>query len=423
MNNVQKDEYKGREYAIAWRDGALQGGESVASIERETQNLGVLARRELAVSWAACGMFEYVALGYLGISSALILFFAENLAHPVRLIGMQALVAAVILVLCGTEARVSGREESDEAAKEITDKSVCSTVAQKFWHFWRYWYPHLFFLFCFEELGQLVHLVQPGWQDAKLMAFDHWLTGVHPTVWLEQFATPARNDFMQFVYLTYFTYLLVVGGVLYYRRDWRGYWSVMTYSAVGYAVGYVIAICFPIESPWFAMAGAWHGELRGGAATSMINFIEHYGRVRGAAFPSEHVAGAVAATWGAWRHRRWLFWVILPLVACMCVSTIWGRYHYIADVFAGMITGTLGYFVGKWLMERRWPEQEGTEGGPYREGHDESCPYSCMGSGHTGGRSMLRHYKIGGRRCSRWACSKAWAICRRRCSSAMAPMN
>ena len=199
----------------------------------------------------------------------------------------------------------------------------------------------------------MVHLVQPGWQDAKLIAFDHWLTGVHPTVWLEQFATPARNDFMQFVYLTYFTYLLVVGGVLYYRRDWRGYWSVMTYSAVGYAIGYVIAICFPIESPWFSMAGAWHGELRGGAATSVINFIEHYGRVRGAAFPSEHVAGAVAATWGAWRHRRWLFWVMLPLVACMCVSTIWGRYHYVADVFAGMITGTLGYFIGRWLMERR----------------------------------------------------------------------
>jgi membrane-associated phospholipid phosphatase len=207
----------------------------------------------------------------------------------------------------------------------------------------------------------MVHLVQPGWQDAKLIAFDHWLTGVHPTVWLEQFATPARNDFMQFVYLTYFTYLLVVGGVLYYRRDWRGYWSVMTYSAVGYAIGYVIAICFPIESPWFSMAGAWHGELRGGAATSVINFIEHYGRVRGAAFPSEHVAGAVAATWGTWRHRRWLFWVMLPLVACMCVSTIWGRYHYVADVFAGMITGTLGYFIGKWLMERRWPEQETTQ--------------------------------------------------------------
>ncbi len=361
MSNAQRDEYKGREYALAWRDGALQGSESVAAIEQKTQNFRALARRELTAAWASCAMFEYVALGYLGVSSSLILFFAENLAHPARLIGMQVLVAAVILVLCRTEAQVSGREEFSEGAGERTYKSVCSTVAQKFLHFWRHWYPHLYFLFCFEELGRLVHLVQPGWQDAKLIAFDHWLTGVHPTVWLEQFATPARNDFMQFVYLTYFTYLLVVGGVLYYRRDWRGYWSVMTYSAVGYAIGYVIAICFPIESPWFSMVGAWHGELRGGAATSVINFIEHYGRVRGAAFPSEHVAGAVAATWGAWRHRKWLFWVMLPLVACMCVSTIWGRYHYVADVFAGMITGTLGYVVGKWLMERRLLEQESTE--------------------------------------------------------------
>jgi membrane-associated phospholipid phosphatase len=353
MRNIERNEYKGGEYAIAWRDGALEKGESAAVVELATPSLGALLGCELAAAWATCGMFEFVAIGYLGISSALIVLFAENLAHPARLIGMQVLVAALILVLCITEARVSGRALLDDVEGRETDRNVCPTFTQRFWHFWRHWYPHLYFLFCFEELGRLVHLVQPGWQDAKLIAFDHWLTGVHPTVWLEQFATPARNDFMQFVYLTYFTYLLVVGGILYYRRDWRGYWSVMTYSAAGYAIGYVIAIFFPIESPWFSMAGAWHGPLQGGAATSVINFIEHYGRVRGAAFPSEHVAGAVAATWGAWRHRRWLFWVMLPLVACMCVSTVWGRYHYVADIFGGVVTGTLGYVIGGWLLRSR----------------------------------------------------------------------
>jgi membrane-associated phospholipid phosphatase len=202
----------------------------------------------------------------------------------------------------------------------------------------------------------LVHLISPDWQDAKLIAFDFWLTGVHPSIWLEQFATTARNEFMQFAYITYFIYLLVLGGILYYRKDWHGYWSVMTYSAVAYAIGYLIAIFLPIESPWFAMAGSWHGELRGGPFTAVINFIEHYGRVRGAAFPSEHVAGSFAALWGAWRHRRWLFWVMLPLVLCMCASTIYGRYHYVADIFGGMITGTLGYVVGGWLMRSRWFE-------------------------------------------------------------------
>lgn len=357
MNGLTRNEVRKRSYAIALREDVLQRSDASAAVGLQGTGLREWVRREFAAAWAACGTFERVALAYLGVSMSLFVLFLENLAHPLRLLGAQTMVAGLILVLCRVEARVCEHRELWNGSWAAGRKER-PTLAQRFWHFWRHWYPHLFFLFCFEELGRLVHLVQPGWQDAKLIAFDHWLTGVHPTVWLEQFATPARNDFMQFIYLTYFTYLLVVGGVLYYRRDWRGYWSVMTYSAVGYALGYVIAICFPIESPWFAMAGAWHGELRGGAVTSVINFIEHFGRVRGAAFPSQHVAGAVAATWGAWRHRRWLFWVMLPLVMCMCVSTIWGRYHYVADIFGGIITGTLGYVIGSWLMVRRLAVQD-----------------------------------------------------------------
>jgi membrane-associated phospholipid phosphatase len=73
--------------------------------------------------------------------------------------------------------------------------------------------------------------------------------------------------------------------------------------------------------------------------------------VHGAAFPSQHVAGAMAALLGAWRHRRWLFWIFLPFVASMCVSTVYVRNHYVADVLAGMVTGTLGYVVGGRVMK------------------------------------------------------------------------
>lgn len=311
-------------------------------------DLSAAARSLCQSTLAACGAFEWVAQGYLAVSAMLVAVFARNLAHPARLIALQAFVAFVIVALCRVAARVN------------SEASNYSRLCQRFWHFWRHWYPHLFFLFCFEELAHLVHLVTPGWQDAKLIAADFWLTGVHPSIWLEQFATPALNEFMQFAYLTYFAYLLIVGGVLYYRKDWRGYWSVMTYSAVAYAIGYLIAMSFPIESPWFSMAGWWHGELRGGPFTAFINFIEHYGRVRGAAFPSEHVAGSFAALWGAWRHRRWLFWTLLPVALCMCASTVYGRYHYLVDVFAGMITATLGYLMGTWLMRRSGALPEAT---------------------------------------------------------------
>ena len=204
MNEGRRQNYRGDEAALTWRAevDAARGEERAASFVAEKKGIVAWGTREVAAAWAACGAFEWVALGYLAASSALIAVFAENLAHPVKLIGVQVLVAAMILVLCLVQARVAARAEQRG-----------DTFSPKFWHFWRHWYPHLFFLFCFEELGKLVHLVTPGWRDAKLIAADYWLTGVHPTVWLEQVATPARNDFMQFAYLTYFIYLLVLGGV------------------------------------------------------------------------------------------------------------------------------------------------------------------------------------------------------------------
>ena len=330
MNELQRQNYQTSDSAIALapHTGRL----------RVTTSVG----QEFAAAWAACGAFEWIALGYLGLSSVLIALFAENLAHPAALIGIQAFVAAIILILCRLEPKpVQQAEHTRE------------TSSSKFWHFWRHWYPHLFFLFCFEEMNRLVHLVTPGWQDAKLIAFDRWLTGVNPSLWLEHLAHPALTEFMEFAYFTYFLYLLILGAILYYQRDFKSYWAVMTYSAVGYVFGYVISMLFPVQSPWFTLAGMWQGPLTGGPFTALINFIEKCGRVHGAAFPSQHVAGAMAALWGAWRHRRWLFWVFLPFVACMCVSTVYVRNHYAADVLGGMVTGTLGYVLGSWLMKRR----------------------------------------------------------------------
>ena len=166
MNSADGKNHGGNEGAIVWRE-ERGGGARTADFEAGGQRIAGWITRQ----WAACGAFECVALGYLAASSALIAVFAENLAHPVKLVSVQALVATMILGLCLVEARVAERA-----------RGRSETFSAKFWRFWRHWYPHLFFLFCFEELGKFVHLVTPGWQDAKLMAADHWLTGVDPAV-------------------------------------------------------------------------------------------------------------------------------------------------------------------------------------------------------------------------------------------------
>src|SRR6266705_264080 len=153
MNDVQRQNYRGNEAALAWRAeaGPDREDERAVCFEQETKGISAWIIRDAAGAWAACGAFEWVALGYLALSSSLIALFAENLRHPLKLIGVQTLVAAVILFLCLIQARVAKRAEWQGV-----------TRSTKFWHFWRHWYPHVFFLFCFEELGKLVHLATPA---------------------------------------------------------------------------------------------------------------------------------------------------------------------------------------------------------------------------------------------------------------------
>ena len=54
-------------------------------------------------------------------------------------------------------------------------------------------------------------------------------------------------------------------------------------------------------------------------------------------FPSMHTCCTVLLTWGAYRSARRLFWCILPMAVSMPFACIYLRYHYVADVLAGLL--------------------------------------------------------------------------------------
>jgi len=282
-------------------------------------------------AWRACGAFERVTFVYLAWLVTLFLACHQHLAHPIRGLALHAAIAVAILALARSAAR------SSSAAIQFV----------------RHWYPLPLYTFFFEELGGLVHAIFPGWFDRFLIQFDFHLAGVHPSLWLARFARPALNDFMQFAYMTYFLYLVLLPALLYARRDRPAFWTVMTSTAIAQYSVYVIAILLPVESPYFSLASLQTKTLTGGACTAVINLIEHFGRVHGAAFPSAHVAGSMVAILASWRYRRWLFWLCLPFFILMCIATVYGRYHYVADVLAGLAVGAIGYLLGSRLVQCR----------------------------------------------------------------------
>jgi membrane-associated phospholipid phosphatase len=302
----------------------------------------------------ACGAFEWVALSYLGFSGLLMIGFSKNLSRAGRLLEIHAGVTAAIFALV-----VSARRSLNAQRGRRPLGRILRVV--------RDWYPQAVFLYCFEELGALEQLIHRGWRDSWMMGFDHWLTGVNPTVWLQQFVSPIFTDFMQMAYLSYFFFLTILGFVLYIwgADSARGdsprryaFWAVMTSSIAGYVIGYTISLFLTVESPHYFLAAAHLIPLDGGLFTRLSDLIEHYGRVHGGAFPSEHVVGSFVALLGAWRYRRRLFWIFLPFFACMCVSTVYVRNHYIADVLAGIVVGWIGFWAAHLLMRlpRACPE-------------------------------------------------------------------
>jgi membrane-associated phospholipid phosphatase len=286
--------------------------------------------RALAEIGQACGRFEQTTFAYLTWILALIAVFHHNIPHAARLASLHILIAAAIAQFAWSAAR------SQNPALQFA----------------RHFYPLPLYIFFFEELQYLVHAIFPSWFDRWLIQFDYNLAGIHPSVWLARFANPALNDAMQFAYMTYFLYLVILPAILYAQKDRVAFWTVMTSTAIAHYSVYVIAVLLPVESPYFALAALNPTPLRGGAFTAAIELIEHFGRVHGAAFPSAHVAGSTVAILAARHYKPWLFWLCLPFFTAMCVATVYGRYHYVADVLAGLAVGAMAWSTGRSRMDR-----------------------------------------------------------------------
>jgi membrane-associated phospholipid phosphatase len=47
------------------------------------------------------------------------------------------------------------------------------------------------------------------------------------------------------------------------------------------------------------------------------------------------VSGAVVVSLVAWRHQRWLAYLLIPFTGSVMIATVYGRFHYVLDALAG----------------------------------------------------------------------------------------
>ena len=89
-----------------------------------------------------------------------------------------------------------------------------------------------------------------------------------------------------------------------------------------------------------------------GVFFQIMAVIYRYLETPGAAFPSSHVAVAWCTVWFSFRYLRQIRWIHAVMAVLLSLSTIYCRYHYVVDVFAGIATAALLVPLGDRLHRR-----------------------------------------------------------------------
>ena len=194
--------------------------------------------------------------------------------------------------------------------------------------------PIFFIVLIYESLGDLIHHLHPD-IDPALMRIELYLFGVQPTIWMQRWIVPWLTDLLSFAYLSYYFLPVTLVAVLYLKKR-PGLYPTLFVLTLGYYVSFIGYILFPAVGPRYAMTSLYTVPLEGSFITDWVrdglNAIQH--NIRDC-MPSGHTQIALTVLYLAYRYERKVFYIFLPFVCGFVLSTIYLRYHYVIDLFAG----------------------------------------------------------------------------------------
>jgi membrane-associated phospholipid phosphatase len=132
-----------------------------------------------------------------------------------------------------------------------------------------------------------------------------------------------------------------------YRRARVGFHQTVLAFTLAMAITFTIFTVFPVEGPRYVWPGP-PGIPTGYARRFALTLLEA-GSARGTAFPSSHVAIALAIALSSLEWNKRLGLVALIVSGLLTVGAVYGGFHYATDVIVGGLVG-----VASWYVARTW---------------------------------------------------------------------
>jgi membrane-associated phospholipid phosphatase len=214
-------------------------------------------------------------------------------------------------------------------------------------------FPLIVFFWMYKQSGMMIQAATNGWLDYIIIEAEFAVVGVHPSLWFERLVSPWLTEIMMFAYFSYLPLLLIVSAILFFKREPETMDRFLTSLTIGYGVCFLLFVILPVQGPRHALADYYSLELEGPLFRHLTGLVEKYGHLTGGCFPSPHCTAGTVMLYALLKYHRKSFYVILPLVMLFFVSTVYGRYHYVTDILAGVLVATIA-FMFEPHFERWW---------------------------------------------------------------------
>ncbi|MBI3004013.1 MAG: phosphatase PAP2 family protein [Ignavibacteriales bacterium] len=223
------------------------------------------------------------------------------------------------------------------AAAYVVFNAFSERVQHKFWRFFvRVAAVTLTYAYLFGAVDKLQLIIHDRWLDEYVTDFEQYIFGVQPTLWLQEYTTPALTEWMMFSYVIYVPMYPVLCGIIYYLHGelaMEDYFFTLGFTNILCDIGFIL---FPVAGPLPYIGHLYTVPLDGYVWTYLGELMRSQLHYIGGTIPSPHCAAATIMWIMAYRYYRPAFYVLIPIVLSLYVSTFYGRYHYVTDAVLGV---------------------------------------------------------------------------------------
>ena len=242
---------------------------------------------------------------------------------------------------------------------ELLLKSKVGRLIKIILEFLRETLPFAFCISIYTNMHDMVHLVNPNDVDASLIAWDDYLLGFQPAIYLEPFITPELTDFMYFSYSSFLIYILLFTMYLYVKKKKVAFRETLVSVILTFYIGYVGYVIFPAVGPKFTMSHLFETSLSGTFITDRLSFLMNYEiseYTRRDCFPSLHNGVIFLILLFAFKHEKIYAYLFFPFAIALFISTLYLRYHYFVDMIAGFLLAIIIFYLGP-VMNNHWEKK------------------------------------------------------------------